>query len=781
MPATTKAQAKKTRGTFTTAAEFGARAFTNEPSDQDKGKFNEYRSLPNGALLERLSVGYTPADGIGTYQLTVRRVGQLDQSLWLQAARPNLYDFNLRWDRTPHLYSSTAHSPGDEGVTTPGYNTLPFARPDSTAWKNGPYIGDIRTLWDPMKASLVLTPTDELDTKFEWLRIGKKGGMPKSISFSGSSGPQREYVSPIDETVNNFKFSQSFTSAPLSGFVKSFQGTASFEYSKFHNALQEVFVDNPALSTPVGLVYNATTKAYTCATGTVCGTNTAAVSLPPSNSASTVTLVGSVTVPLRTRITGSLNTSTQLQNDPFLPQFNNTTINATTDPNFGLLTNLRPGLEGKVKLTTFNVTANSHPLTGLSLGVRYRSHKYENETPQGHIRSMVVSDRANTLSDSLYTEWDPYTKANTDFSAAYQVVRGGSIGFSYGIEDFTREAGIARVDATKEKSPRFTADYSGISWLSLHASYLTGKRRYSVDSVLATDSVGKYRQASTEVSDMRSYMFADRDRTRTTLMATVTPVDQVNVGLTYQKGEDKYGQHGQRFGLMNDKNNSTGLDVDWTPSNRVTVGVGYFVENADLLARYRYRTGAVGSVTYDNPSYYWTTTTADKNTGVSLNVKAVLIPNRLEVTGSYSVIDAKFQMNNINDSTPAGGTAAQNLSATVENWPEVSNKLTPVVIAIQYKYSADWAFTLRYNSEVYANQNFQAQAPNFTNTTLSTGTPTTTWTGNLPGNVGATTGTNTGQYHFLGNNYNPYKAGWLSLTVSWHPSSLPLPAGRALY
>jgi len=140
-------------------------------------------------------------------------------------------------------------------------------------------------------------------------------------------------------------------------------------------------------------------------------------------------------------------------------------------------------------------------------------------------------------------------------------------------------------------------------------------------------------------------------------------------------------------------------------------------------------------------------------------------------------------MNNVNDVTPTGGTAAQNLSATVENWPEVSNKLTPMAVAFQYKLSADWAFNFRYNSEVYVNHNFQQEAPNFTTTTVLGGpAPTTqTWTGNLPGNVGATTGTNTGQYHFLGNKYNPYTARWLTFSVSWHPSALPLDFGRAAY
>lgn len=766
LPATGMAQAKQTRGTFTAAAEVGARAFTTEPSAQDKGKFEEYRSLPAGALLERLSVGYVPADGIGTYQLTARRLGQLDQSLWLQASRPNLFDFNVRWDKTPHLYSSDARSPGNEGAARLGYNTLPSPRPDSTAWKNAPYIGNIRTIWDPIKASLALTPTDALDTKFEWLRIGKKGGLPKSISYSGSSGPQREYVAPIDETVNNIKVSQSYASGLrdkasfLGEILKSYQGTVSYEYSKYNNAITAVMVDNPSLSTPQW--------AASMPSSSVWGTDVARVSVAPSNTASTMAFVGAVALPFRTRVTGSLNTSLQEQNDAYLPQFNNAAMLAA--PNVALTALQRPSLQGKVKLTTVNFTATSHPFSRLTLGAKYRNHSYSNQTPADSTLNWARSDRQIDATKEV-TEWDPFTKVNTDVSAAFEVARGASVSAGYGVEDFTRETGVYRVDGSREKSPRVAVDYNALEWLTLHGSYLTGQRRYN----------GVYTEASTEVSDFRSYMFADRDRTRTNVMATVTPIDQVSVGLSYQNGDDKYGMHGQRFGVMSDKSTTTGVDVDWTPNTRVMLGVGFSTEKADLLARYRYRSGSVGQLVYDNPAYYWTTTSTDKNNAVSANVKAVLIPDKLEMTGSFSVIDATFQMNNVNDVAPSGGTAAQNLSATVENWPEVSNKLTPIALAFQYKVSSDWALTMRFNAEQYENHNFQQEAPKFTSTTIAGGPPTTTWTGNLPGNVGATTGTNTGQYHFLGNKYNPYKANYLTFTVSWHPSSLPLEAGRALY
>jgi len=203
LPVTGMAQAKQTRGTFTAAAEIGARAFTTEPSAQDKGKFEEYRDLRAGPVVEQLLLKYTPADSFGVYSISARNLFYRDQSVWLQAMRPGTYDFQVRWDRIPHTYSTTARSPGVEN--TPGFNTLPVPRPDSLAWRNSPYLSAVRSQWDPIKVSLGLTPTDKLDFKADYLRIAKSGGIPLSMSFSGSSGPSREFVAPIDQTMHDFR------------------------------------------------------------------------------------------------------------------------------------------------------------------------------------------------------------------------------------------------------------------------------------------------------------------------------------------------------------------------------------------------------------------------------------------------------------------------------------------------------------------------------------------------------------------------------------------------
>ncbi len=777
VPATSQAQAKKTTGTFTAAAEIGARAFTTEPADIDKGKLEEYRSLPAGPLLERARLQYTPADGYGTYQLTLRRLGALDQSMWLQASRPGLYNFNVRYDRIPHLYSSTGRSPGNEGAAALGFNTLPSPRPDSTAWKNAPYIGNIRTIWTPIKATLDYAFSEAADFQANFTTIGKKGGLPKSISFNGSGGPQREYVSPIDETVNNFRVAQSYASGPrtkanfLGDILKSYQGTVALEYSKYNNAITEVMVDNPALSTAAW--------ATTMASSTIWGTNTARVSVAPSNSASTMSFVGAVLLPFRTRVTGSLNTSVQEQNDAYLPQFNNSAMLAA--PNVALTALQRPSLQGKVKLTTVNVSATSHPIARLTLGAKYRNHSYSNQTPPDSTLNWARSDRQIDATQQN-TEWDPFTKVNTDVSAAYELARNASVAVGYAVEDFTREPGVFAVDGTREKIPRVSLDYSGLSWLSLHSSYTTSQRRFW----------GHYTESAIEVSGNRKFFMANRDRTRTNVMATITPVDQVSVGLSFQTGDDKYPE--SRFGMQSDKSTTTGVDIDWTPVSRLSLSAGYARENVDNVTLYRYRAvSTVSSPLFDNPLFYFSSTNKDANTTTFASVNAVLIPDKLTVKATVSVIDGTFHLLNSNyngspDGAAAqGATAAQILTAKAEDWPEVSSKLTPVTLAVQYAANANWGFTFRYNSETYTNHNWQQEAPQFTSTGLLGGPAATTWTGNLPGNIGAacTTVGNatcaTGQYHFLGNNYNPYKAGWLTFTVSWHPSALPHELGRSTF
>ena len=742
------------KGTITVAGEVGARAFTKEPDSLSKGKFEEYRDMRSGLLLEQLFLGYTPADSFGVYTLGAHKLFDLDQSMWLQAKRPGEYDFQVRWDRILHTYSTTARSPGVE--TNPGFNTLPIPRPDSIAWRNSPYLSAVRNQWDPVKVSLGLTPTEQVDFKADYLRIGKSGGIPLSMSFSGSSGPTREFVAPIDQTMHDFRPSLSFASGERKensalSFFKSYQVMATYDYSKFQNAFTSTLVDNPQNSV-------ASFSA---------GTNTGRASLAPNNAAQTGTVTGAVNLPLHTRVMGTGSVSVMTQNDAFLPQALNDSLRR--DPNYGLVGTLpRASLDGRVKTTMVNLSATSRPINNLSLAAKYRNYDRTDETAPFHLLAMVVSDRTVTPADSETRETDPFTKSNTDLRAAYQLMPALSLTAGYSWENWKRNADVRNdVGETKEKGPRVSLDYSGIEWLTLHGSYATGERRGN-----------GYLISGTEITDFRRFDLADRDRKQTNILATVTPIDQVNVSFNYQLGDDKFPN--SLYGTQSDKSESKGVDVDWTPISRVSVSGGYSRDDATNVLKSRYRTGAAGSVTDNNLSYVWINTNTDKNTTTYASINAVLIPDKLEFAGSISNIDGHFFVYNVNPTTPTGGTAAQNLAATAENWPEVTQNLKPVSLSLRYSYTADWAMTLRYQAENYQQNDFRTLAPVFTNTGLSTGTPLPgNLTGNLPASIGAVTGSNTGQYHFLSSGYLPYVANWFTILISYHPSALPFSKARS--
>ena len=744
------------------AGQVGPRGFADPLSPQQRGKFEEYKDYKAGqsasAAIDQLLLKYIPADSFGTFQLTGRQLFERDQSVRLIAKRPGFYDFQIRWDRILHTYSSTARSPGIED--SPGYNTLPLVRPDSNAWRSAAYIDPVRQQWDPVKASFSVSPNNKLDSKAEYTYIAKRGGIPMSLSYNGSGGPQREFVAPINQNMHDVLLSQSYASGDRTpesavAFVKSYQLTASYDYSRFQNAYTSTMVDNPQLgiSSPT------------------LGAASARASLFPNNWAQAGTITGAMLMPLRTRFTGSFRGSWMYQNVNFMPQTSNDSLK--TNANYGLLALPRQSLDGKARTLTMNLSANSHPITNLTLAARYRAYDYSNQTAPFHINAMAISDRSIATNDSATSEVDPFTKTNADFSASYEFIRGLSLTGGWAVENWQRDAGVRNVSHTSEKTPRVDLEYNGLEWLTLRASYSAGSRRGD-----------DYYQAGTEILGFRRFDVANRDRKLSTVMASVTPIDQITVSFEYRLADDKFPD--SQYGTQSDMYSMKGFDVSWSPDERFSLSGGYSWDRTDNVLNSRYRTGAAGTPTYDNPTYKWTNTNIDKDYTGYGTLNAILIPDKLDLLGTFSIIDGYFWVNNVNPTTPTGGNATQNLAAVVENWPQVNQRLTPIGIGLRYKQSEEWAFTLRFQSEKYHQTDFRTVAPVFTDNGLSTGKVITSYAGDLPAAIGQISGTctvgcSTGNYHFLTNNYHPYNVQWLTLLVTYHPGMLPFLVGRSTF
>src|ERR1019366_7789835 len=323
-PTTLQAQAKdttKASSGIEAAAEVGVRQFdplfSIVPNQQQLGKLLEYRDLKEGLVIPQAMLMFTPKDGMGTYQIVGRNLLQRDQSVFARASEPGSYDVQVRYDGMVHTYSTDARSLGTFG--NGNLYALPSPRPDSNAWRAAPYLSPVRSIWDPLKMSLGLTPTPSWDFKAEYTHISKAGDRPMGMAFGGSSNNTREILEPIDQTTQDIKLTQSYSKPHL-------QAVLSYDWSMFQNAFNSVSSMNPQATVD--------TKAAGAAVGRT--------PLAPNNSAQTASAVLAGNFPLRTRIMATGSYSWWRQDEPLIPPTTNSFY--SNDPNFALP---RPSFDGR--------------------------------------------------------------------------------------------------------------------------------------------------------------------------------------------------------------------------------------------------------------------------------------------------------------------------------------------------------------------------------------------------------------------------------------------------
>jgi MtrB/PioB family decaheme-associated outer membrane protein len=669
---TTKAvrdTAKAAHGSVSAAAEIGGgdwdRMQHAAPSEQQLGKLLEYRDIKTGLVIPQAVLMYTPKDSVGTFQILGRNLLQLDQSVWARASMPGSYDAQIRYDGMVHNYSTDARSLGTFG--NGNLYALPSPRPDSNAWRAAPYLAPLRSIWDPLKMSLALTPTPSWDTRLEYTHVSKAGDRPIGMAFGGSSNNSREILDPIDQPTQDFKVTQSYSKPHV-------QGVLSYDYSMFQNEFNSVSSMNPQQI------------ADTKTTGAAIGTT----SLAPNNSAQTASAVLAGSLPLRTRIIASGSYSWWRQNEPFLPQTTNSFY--TADPNLGVP---RASLDGQATTAMFNVSLNSHPLKNLTVSARARSYEYRNQTPPVAIDSFVINDRSLAAGDT--SAGKPFSKYNYDVGASYRLLRTLSLNAGLAWETWKRDSTQRNVVTTNERTPRVSLDFTGLDWVTLRASYSNGVRRGD----------GYHITTASENPDFRRFDEADRNRERTNFEAEFMPIDQLSVALTWEVGHDGYPN--SLYGVQSDKSVMAGGSVEWTPTSRFSFNLGYSREDYNDYLQQLYRSGSTAA-TLHNPTWVWDNNNTDHINTTYAGFTAVLDPDKWEAGGTFSLSDATFLMANFNPLTPTGGTAAQNLSATAINFPAITQQLHPMSFYLRYRYDKDWALTLRYNVESYNQNDYRTQA-----------------------------------------------------------------------
>lgn len=701
-------------GPFNASFDFGGRGFLQSLTPQQMGMLTLYKDVYSGAVVQQFTAGYTAPDSVRSMQFVGRNLGAFDQSLWFRGNQPGLFDFQVRSDKIPHTFSTTARENWRE--TAPGVYALPAVRNDTAALNASQNFLPVRSIWDPTKVSLTLTPTPNWDMKAEYTNVDKNGGRPMGMAFGGSSNNAEEIVEPIDQTLQSFRLTQSYAR-------QRFQLLGTYDLSVFSNNLSSVTSANPLL-------------AVDAATGAANGRT----ALAPSNVAHNVSGTGAVNLPFDTRVTATGSYGWWRQNIPFIPVTDNSLI---TDPR---IAQEPASLGGETQTGTFATSLSSRPVSPVSITAHYRSYVLRDHADNYVVPLLVVNDRSISPADSGVR--DPFRRDNSDVGFNYRLPIPISVGGSYNWERMQVDSAIRNIGHYVETTPRATLDFTGIDWATFRASYSKSRRRADEYHEAVPSATG-----NPNPSFMR-FDLADRNRERVNLSLDVTPIDPVTVSGMYQVGHDDYPN--SVYGVQSDKNNAVGADISFSPSARVVLGAGYSAERYEDFTANLYRTGTQLA----NTSYQWTAHNTDRSNTASANATFIVVPNKIETGGTFELSHSKFLMAAFNPVTPTGGTAAQNLSATASDLPEVSQTFQPLSLYLRYHLRPEWAMTFRFQGELFGQNDFR-----------------TIGCGGTAGCVYPVLHPATGNYIFLGNNYMNYNAQLLTVTISYRPS--PIAFGRS--
>ena len=88
--------------------EGGVRILADRPQRQDRAKFEEYRDLDTGAILDHLHLGAAANDGSFLFELWAENAGWDDQHYRGEFSKPGKAYLTLDWDEIPHVTSTSA-------------------------------------------------------------------------------------------------------------------------------------------------------------------------------------------------------------------------------------------------------------------------------------------------------------------------------------------------------------------------------------------------------------------------------------------------------------------------------------------------------------------------------------------------------------------------------------------------------------------------------------------------------------------------------------------------
>ena len=636
-------------GTTANRIDFGVRVGT---VSGDPARWQRYRDLRNGPVINRFDVVFVENDW--QWAIAGDHVGYRDQRYQLSAERPGRLRVSFLWDQIPLFISEDTltlyreESPGvlriDDAIQS-GVQAGTLTIRDAARSAFGITT---RTRRDNGVGEIKFQATNATDVYLNFTTSNRTGAIPYGATFGFNNAI--EVPLPIDQRTTNVGTGVEW--ANQRGMVR-----VHWDGSWHDNNIEALVWDNPLR------ISDATTAP---AQGRM--------AMWPSNTFHTISTAGSVKLPARSRLVGTVAMGWARQNEPLLPHTINSALVSPPLP--------RSGAEARGNTASTYLSFTSRPINRVAISARHRYYQFDNDTPAFERNGGVSYDTSvrSGLEGPHY-----YSISRNTFDVDVTATVGpGAWKLGYGLQGGERTA--RHWENTTEHAFRTSYDIVGQGPYSLRALY-----EHSVRDGDGLDT--HILEAAGEQISMRHFDIAERDRDRVSFIVTAAPHSTFDLIGSVAVGQDEYTHGG--IGLRDNAHRIFSAGVNFMPRETVVTGISYSFEEYDALLNNRQATSLAQAF---DPTTRWDMDTDDRAHNVLAHLDLPQVFERTDVSFTYDFSDSRTTFVY---SLPPGSALA-----SPGQLPPVKHREHRAEIGVTREVTARWSFGVDYWFHKYDVEDF---------------------------------------------------------------------------
>jgi hypothetical protein len=368
------------------------------------------------------------------------------------------------------------------------------------------------------------------------------------------------------------------------------------------------------------------------------------MALAPNNSMNVVSATAMYRLPSRTTVNGTLQFTSQTQDDDLIDWTINPLIDSPSV--FAVFPHLaqlpRPTAEAEAQGINALINLSSRPFRRGTFTVRYRYNDRDVQTPTFDATEYVRFDAVpEEIEEGLSHQFDT-SRHLFDANVALTPVPWGTLRVGYGYEGVTRHGrGFSDVG---ENIFRASFDTYTSQYVTLRAAFDMGWRRGEgfVESGIDYETGPGGTQPT-----LRYYDESDRDRTRGSILVTVMPRDTFDVFVQFGGGWDDFmaddsvpvERPGELFGLQSADSTSWNFGVNFHPTDMLALGASYGYDTYGSFQLSR-NANPPPDPTWTDPNRNWTLDNGDSINTFGVYLDLLRAVRNTDIRFSYDLSDS---------------------------------------------------------------------------------------------------------------------------------------------